>query len=120
MQTSMVQRDKVRAGSQRGGGSASDFDQPIASRIVGKRLKFGFGGDRQRHEDMQPKEQNLILRPFWLRTAGTGNPEWMEPNSMYESTPMQRTPPGLAPQGDAVNVGSDSGSYGFTDEDSVY
>lgn len=118
IQTSMVQRDAVRAGSQRGAGSDSSFMAPIRSRIVGVKLKYWSG--EQRHDDMRPKVQEQIIRPFWLRTAGTGNIANMAPNTMYASEPLQRTPPEDAYQGGESPASVASGSYGFTGEDVTY
>lgn len=113
MQTSMTQRDKTRAGSQ-ASGTANEYDAPIRSRIPGMRARF-FGGP-ERHADMEPKAQDVILRPFWNRTAGTGDPALMKPNELYQSTPYSRTPPPDAYQG--PDAGGSTG--GFTDEDPVY
>lgn len=112
MQTSATQRDKTRAGSQRGGGSASDFVAPIQSRIVGVKLKF-FGDSPERHSAMFPRQQNLILRPFWGRMAGTANPALLEPNAMYSSEPIVRSVPPDPYQGDqSIDLGA-----GWTSED---
>lgn len=111
MQTSMTQRDKVRSGSQIAG-TASDQDAPIASRITPMRLPKYSG--EYRHEDMLPKSQDNILRPFWLRTAGTGYREWMQANEVTGTTPMQRTPPPDPYQGSDTGAG-----YGFTSEDAI-
>src|SRR5215469_3799482 len=72
MQTSMTQRDKIRAGSQRGAGSASEYSAPIGSwrPTWGMRIKPWSGG--RRHWDMAPYQQDQINRPFWYRQPGTG------------------------------------------------
>ena len=94
MQTSMVQRDKVRAGSQRGSGSASEYDAPIGSwrPTWGMRIKPWSGG--RRHYDMTPRRQDQINRPFWYRSAGTGYREWLSANEAfnYQVEPLQRQP----------------------------
>jgi hypothetical protein len=94
MQTSMTQRDKVRAGSQRGAGSASEYDAPIGSwrPTWGMRIKPWSGG--RRHWDMTPRRQDQMVRPFWYRTAGTGYREWMAANEAfnYQHDPLQRQP----------------------------
>lgn len=113
MQTSMTQLHKVREGSQRSG-TQSDYDAPIASRVPGMKIKPWPGG--QRHSDMEPKEQNPILRPFWNRTAGTGNPSNMLVNEVYQSEPFTREPPPSAYAG--PTAGTDEG--GFVEEDPVY
>lgn len=114
MNTSMRQRDKVRAGSQISG-TANEFDAPIASRMVGPKLKMFPGGER--HYDMEPRDQDLILRPFWNRTAGTGIVENMQVNEMYVSEPLTRTPPP-----DAIQGSTPTPAYadGYTTEDPVY
>lgn len=89
-QTSMQQLRRTRAGSQRGT-SQSDYDQPIATRVPGMIRRTYSGG--QRHADMEPKAQDIRLRPFWNRTAGTGPVENMQTNELYVSEPFQRTPP---------------------------
>jgi hypothetical protein len=94
MQTSMTQRDKVREGSQRGAGSASEYTAPIGSYrpTWGMRLKPWSG--KQRHYDMTPRVQDDIPRPFWYRQAGTGYVEWMRANEAfnYQVHPLQRQP----------------------------
>lgn len=112
MQTSMTQRDKTRAGSQ-SSGTANEFDAPISSRVVGMRTKVYASPDSARHDEMMPKSQDEIIRPFWLRTAGTGYREWMAPNEMYRSEPKMRTPPPDASQGIDTPVTEDN----WVDED---
>ena len=94
MQTSMTQRDQIRAGSQRGAGSLSEHTAPIGSSrpTWGRRIKPWSGG--RRHWDMVPRRQDPILRPFWYRTAGTGYQEWMLANEAfnYQVEPLQRQP----------------------------
>lgn len=121
MQTSDTQRDKTRAGSQRSA-SASDFDAPIKSRIPGFRVRAYSGGER--HADMTPKVQEQVIRPFWGRNAGTGNPDDMVPNAMYQAVPYQRTPPldpsqgaTLTDSGGVISSGESSYYNGFTEED---
>lgn len=91
MQTSMTQRDKTREGSQISG-TASEYFAPIHSRIPGMRIK-DLDSNPSRHINMEPKDQDLIIRPFWLRTAGTGNRADMAPNELYVSQPMFRVAP---------------------------
>jgi len=95
MQTSMVQRDKVRQGSQNPNtGTASEQMAPIESYrpTWGMRIKPWSGG--RRHYDMTPREQNMIIRPFWYRTAGTGYVEYMPQNQAfnYQVAPLTRMP----------------------------
>lgn len=113
MQTSMVQRDKTREGSQRGEGSQSEYDAPIHSRIVGQRLKVYSGG--RRHEDMQPKTQTQRIRGWWNRAAGTGDPRMMEVNSQQQRAAIAREVPSdpyVMPPAVA-----DSANYGYQEED---
>jgi len=95
MNTSQVQRDKVRTGSQNPNtGTASEHDAPIGSyrptRAV--RIKPWSGGFR--HWDMIPRFQDQIVRPFLNRQAATGAPEWMHANEaiQYMRPPLQRQP----------------------------
>lgn len=120
MQTSAIQRNKVREGSQISG-TASEYSAPVKSRTMGPKLKFWSG--EQRHYDMAPKAQEQMVRPFWLRTGGTGDPTAMAPNEMYLSEPYQRTPPSDPYLGEVLpltEVPDDSTSYGFTPEDQVW
>lgn len=117
MQTSMTQRDKVREGSQAASGRANDARSRIASRIIGQRVK-NLNSNPSRHDDMQPKEQALMVRPFWIRTAGTGRKADMATNEMYRSQPRQRVAPDNPWQGDdAVAEATNASAFGYTDED---
>lgn len=113
MQTSMVQRDKVREGSQRSG-SQDDARAPIRSRITGQRIKIYSGG--RRHEDMQPKTQTQRLRPFWNRSAGVADSRMLAPNAQKPVTPRTRTVPSDPYTGPPV---SDAANYGYQDEDLI-
>lgn len=108
MQTSMVQRDKVRNMSQTTG-RASTYAAPIASRIIGEKLKT-LVGSRERLFDMFPRQQSYMVRPFWQRNAGTDLPQKMAPNATYISIPLQRVPPGDPWQGTSL-AGSGDGYY---------
>jgi hypothetical protein len=116
MQTSMMQRDQTREGSQAAEGRASEFMAPIRSRIVGMRLKAFSGG--QRHYDMQPREATEIIRPWWSRTAGTGDPDMLEVNDMRVREPITRTVPSEPDQGPSEPV-VDHINYGFVQEDVI-
>lgn len=119
MQTSMRQRDQVRAGSQVAAGRENEYDAPIHSRIPAMKLKVYSGGER--HYDMTPRDQDVIIRPFWARTAGTGYREWLAPNEMYVSTPLDRNVPDNPYTGSETPVdNSDTGMYGYTSEDISY
>lgn len=112
MQTSMTQRDKVRAGSQTQ--RASEYSAPIKSRIPGQRARYWPGGDR--HYDMQPKAQETMQRPFWMRQGATGNPQWMLTNELYVSEPLTRQAIDNPYQGPTAGTDTNQ-STGFTDED---
>lgn len=114
MQTSMQQLRRTRAGSQ-SSGTASLQDAPIETRVPGQKLKIYSGG--QRHYDMFPKQQGLIIRPFWSRTAGTDDPAKMDPNAMYVSDPLSRSAPVDPYQGPTVPSSETAATYGYTSED---
>lgn len=114
MQTSMTQRDKTRAGSQISG-TASTYDSPIASRITGQRIKNWSTGDRL--QQMFPFQQDMIIRPFWDRNAGTGYREWLYSNAMYQSEPLYRQSPPDPYQGATVPSADE---YGYSPEDVMY
>lgn len=98
VQTSAVQLHKTRAGSQTPSGRANQYDAPITQTIIGKRVKpFSTG---KRLYDMQPKEQTVnYIRPYWARTAGTGNVAWMAANEDWLNDPMTREIPAPADTG---------------------
>lgn len=108
MQTSMTQRDKVRNMSQTTG-RASTYSAPIVSRIIGEKLKR-LVGSPERLADMFPRQQAVMVRPFWMRSAGTDLPEKMYTNQNYQSVPLQRVPPGDPYQGASLS-GSSQGYY---------
>jgi hypothetical protein len=118
MQTSMTQRDKTRAGSQAAAGRANEFDAPIKSRLIGMKERFWAASPNDpRHDDMEPRSQDTIIRPFWVRTAGTGYRDWMHPNELYVSEPKQRTPPDNPYQGENVAQADQLANMGYTQED---
>lgn len=107
MQTSMTQRNKVREGSQvPDGGRASTYVQPIASRTVGPKLKVFAADSSVRHAEMQRAAQDVVIRGFWNRGAGTGPVEWVgdSANQDYRNVPYQRTPPADPYQGESVGT----------------
>lgn len=114
IQTSAVQRRKVRAGSQRSG-SQSTFEAPIASRETGQKLKVYAASDSDRHWDMLPYQQEDYVRPFLSRTVGTGWREWNLPNAMYVSPTIQREPAPDPQLGPVAGSGTDNYAYDFTD-----
>jgi hypothetical protein len=116
VQTAMVQRYQTRANDQ---AVARGTDEPrtgIASLVTGQKLKVYSGGER--HYDMEPKVQDTIPRAFWYRTAGTGMPGDMLPNTMYTVQPLQRIPPAEPSMG--IPETSQSAGYGYTSEDMFY
>lgn len=115
MQTSMTQRDKVRAGSQVASGRENEYDSPIASRIPAMK-EPKYSDDPHRLYDMTPKAQDMIVRPWYMRTAGTGEASDMLVNAVDLNTPMNRRPPENAYAGDMVGTADDAG-YGYMSED---
>jgi hypothetical protein len=108
MQTSMVQRDKIKGNESAVVRGTDESRSEIASRIVGMQTPVYSGG--QRHEDMYPKDQDTRYRPWAFRTAGTGPVSWMEPNAMVVTEPITRDVPADVNQGPletADNTGSD-------------
>jgi hypothetical protein len=114
MQTSMVQRNKVREGSQTPSGRASQYMAPIQSRLIGMKSK-PMTGDPTRHNAMEPREQTFTIRPWWSRNAGTGPTGYLKSNDAYTSTPLTRNPPSDPYQGPIL-----AGDSGYTDEDPYY
>jgi hypothetical protein len=113
IQTSMQQRYRARNNDHAVARSTDDPRHVIHSRVIGQRLKIYSG--QERHYDMFPFQQDEINRPFWYRRAGTGIPEMMGPNEMYQSQAYQRTPPpdpDMGPQ--------EVDQYGYTGEDQMY
>jgi hypothetical protein len=114
MQTSETQRFRTRTNAN---AQLRQTDVPrasIDSRVEGMIVKVYSTGERS--YDMEPREQDSIPRPFYYRTAGTGDATYMLPNEMYEVSPIQRVPP---PDPD---LGSDETDlqYGYTPEDQFY
>lgn len=116
VQTSMRQRYERQvntAATERG------TDEPrtgIDSRVVGQKLKVYSG--QERHYDMFPYQIEDMPRPFWIRSAGTGPEQWMDPNSMVVNTPIMREPPPDPYQGQPESTLQSD--YGYTDEDHFY
>lgn len=116
MQTSMRQRYETRNNTAATSRGTDDPRATIGSRVVGQKLKVYSG--EERHADMMPVEQNIVLREFHYRTAGTGNPAMMHANAMNIVSPVQRVPPedpamGV-PETDLPN------DFGYTSEDYFY
>jgi hypothetical protein len=112
MQTSMQQRYRSRNNQHAVDRGTDDPREPIHSRVVGQKMKIYSG--EERHYDMFPYQATEIQRPFWLRTAGTGNPDMMAPNEMFVNTPVQRVPPS------DPSLGVQESEYGYTGEDGQY
>jgi hypothetical protein len=91
----------------------------IMTRLVGQKIKPWSTGERL--ADMFPFQQDTIVRPFWYRQIGTGDPAQMAPNEMYVSDPVQREPPPdpyLGPQETDQEVSDNT--YGYSTEDAIY
>lgn len=116
IQTSMRQRYATRNNTQAVTRGTDDPRAEIASKVTGQRLKVYSGGER--HYDMLPKEQDTILRPFWFRTAGTGRPGEMVPNTLWSIRAVQRIPPADPSMGVAETAIDNT--YGYTTEDTQY
>jgi hypothetical protein len=117
MQTSMQQRYRSRNNQHAVARSTDDPRTDISSRIAGQKLKVYSG--QQRHYDMFPFQQDEIIRPFWYRTAGTGEYTDMIPNEQMERTPIMRVPPMDPSIG--IPASAPTGSdYGYTQEDQFY
>lgn len=116
MQTSMMQRDRTREGSQRSG-SQSEYAAPITSRMIGPRIKPWSGG--QRHYDMQPREASYVIRPWWGRSVGTGPAAHMTPNEMTVREPLTRQVPADPYQGADEPTPAAPDNYGYVSEDVI-
>lgn len=114
VQTSMRQRYQTRNNDHAVARATDDPREVIHSRVVGQKLKIYSG--EERHEDMFPYQQEIILRPFWYRSAGTGDPAMMEPNEMFQSTPVIRQPP----PDPSMGINEEESGYGYTTEDPGY
>lgn len=93
----------------------------IMTRLTGQRIKPWSTGERL--QDMFPFQQDTIIRPFWYRQFGTGDPDQLAPNEMYVSEAIQREPapdPYLGPNETDQSVADNDFSYGYTTEDVSY
>lgn len=114
MQTSETQRFRTRTNTASVERATDEPRASIDSRVQPMIAKVYSTGERL--EDMFPYQQDEIPRPFYFRTAGTGDPTYMQPNEMWDVGPIQRTPPpdpSLGP--DETDV-----AYGYTPEDQFY
>jgi hypothetical protein len=117
-QTSMQQVNPA-AGRNNGAATARGTDDPranIMTRLTGMKRKPWSTGERL--EDMFPYQQLMGVRPFWYRSAATGDPSQLEPNAMYVSEPIERVVPPDPDLGiQETELNSD---YGYTGEDMTY
>lgn len=91
-QTSMTQRFMVRDNRASLARNTDEIREPIPSRVVPQRSPVYSTGERS--YDMFPRQHTPTTeREFYYRTAGTGEPEWMEDNQMWEISAVERTPP---------------------------
>jgi hypothetical protein len=117
MQTSMEQRYRTRTNVLSVIRGTDEPRSDIDSRVIGQRLKVYSG--QERHYDMFPRQQTPTYeRPFYYRTAGTGQADWMEPNEQWEINAVERTPPPDPYIG--RYDGSDVTDYGYMGEDQFY
>jgi hypothetical protein len=113
----MQQRFQTRANTlavQRG---TDEAREPITSRVVPQRSPVYSGG--RRHYDMFPFQQTPDTeRTFYYRTAGTGQPAWMQNNEQWTIDAVERTPP----SDPYIGTPDTSGllEYGYTPEDYFY
>lgn len=119
-QTSMQQVDPPAGRNndlavQRG---TDDARHNIMTRLTGMKVRPWSEGERL--QDMFPYQQDLILRPWWWRRAGTGPEPWLKTNEFSPTLPIQRNPPPEPYYGPAESAGSDIPDYGYTPEDVTY
>lgn len=115
-QTSMLQRYQTRDNDASVARGTDVPRAPIASKVTGQRIKIYSGGER--HYDMEPKQQDTMVRPFWYRHAGTGRVHEMVPNTLWSIAPLERIPPGDPSIG--VPETSLPQTYGYSTEDAQY
>ena len=117
MQTSMEQRYQTRVNAHAVTRNTDEPRASIASRVIGQKLKVYSGGER--HYDMYPFQQTPDTeREFTYRTAGTGQPGWMENNQQWEISAVERTPPPDPYIGTPDAFGDLQ--YGYSPEDYFY
>jgi hypothetical protein len=117
MQTSMTQRFKTRDNRHAIQRNTDEAREPIASRVQPQRSPVYSTGERL--YDMFPFQQTPTTeRDFYYRTAGTGEPSWMEDNQMWEINAVERT----APPDPYVGTPDTSSSlqFGYAPEDYFY
>lgn len=115
-QTSMQQRFQARNNELAIMRSTDEPRHGIRSRVMNQRSPVYSG--QERHVDMFPFQQTPeVERPFFFRTAGTGDPEWMNNNQTWDINAVQRTPP-PDPYIGTEDIQVDT--YGYTGEDYFY
>lgn len=90
----------------------------IMTRLTGMKVRPWSEGERL--QDMFPFQQDLILRPWWWRRAGTGPESYMRANEFQSTLPVQRNPPPEPYYGPDESSGSESPDWGYTPEDVTY
>jgi hypothetical protein len=122
VQTSMVQRKYGMKQLRMRTGPPGQVEEPrseIAPRFAGPKIKNYSGG--LRHYDMTPRNMDVIPRPFYFRTAGTGPNQYGLSNAQRLRTPLQRTPPPDPSQGlTDMSLSEDDSQFGYTSEDWGY
>jgi len=92
IQSSMAQRFQTRENAHAVARNTDEAREPIASRVVPQRSPIYSTGERL--YDMFPYQQTPTrAREFYYRTAGTGEPDWMESNEMWTIDAIERTAP---------------------------
>lgn len=118
VQTSMRQRYEKQNNSRAVLRNTDDARTEIDSRVAPMKLKIYSGEvvDSPRYYDMTPRTADVMPRRFWYRTAGTGRPGEMIPNTQWTIRPIQRSvppDPSLGPEEADL-----TGDYdGYTQED---
>jgi hypothetical protein len=107
--TSWRQRDLSKGNDSATARGTDDPRHPIATRLVGMKVKYFSGG--KRHEDMMPRSQDAHPRPWLYRQTDDGIPPgYLGANTMVVNEPIQREVPADVYQGD-----SEVASYGADD-----
>lgn len=116
-QTSMQQRFATRSNDLAVARATDEARSPIRSRVMPMLAKAYSRGERE--YDMFPRQQSPDTeRPFFYRTAGTGQADWMEVNQQWDVDAVERTPPPDPYIG--RYDGSGVSDYGYMPEDQFY
>lgn len=118
VQTSQVQRFRERNNQHAVARATDDARAGIQSRVQPQKENVYSTGERL--ADMFPRQQDIILRPFWYRRAGTGPVEYLDPNAMFVSAPYERIPPSDPSLGIPEPATAQGDTYGYTAEDQFY